>query len=211
VCQLELRSYTGDAAGAARELDALVTQTPREQMGHLQLVRAELAERLGQTDVAARLYARLLAEADGGMDAYVEGAYADLLLDQGQAGKVIDLLKGRERNDGLLLRLAEAYAARGDAAQAAATQTLNARFAAARIRGDRVHQREEARFALRLMKQPAQALALAQQNWQIQKEPADARILIEAARAAGDAKAIEDVRRFKQRAGWTDQRLEALR
>jgi hypothetical protein len=61
---------------------------------------------------------------------------------------------------------------------------LRDRFAAARLRGDRVHQREEARFTLELLKKPQEALLLAQENFRVQKEPADSRILISAARAA---------------------------
>ena len=35
------------------------------------------------------------------------------------------------------------------------------------------------------------ALALARANWNVQREPADLRILVDAARAAGDAAALE--------------------
>ena len=52
------------------------------------------------------------------------------------------------------------------------------------MRGDTVHQREEARFALAAERDPARALRLAQQNWRVQREAADARILLEAAAAA---------------------------
>jgi hypothetical protein len=206
VCTLELRSYTGEAADALVKLDALVQTLPRDMAPQVNLIRAELAERLGRADQAARLYALLLAQ--GGADAYVEGAYADLLLDQGQPAKVVALLKGRERNDALLLRLAEAYAATDNPARHAATQALKARFAAAKVRGDRVHQREEARFAVRLLKQPSTALTLARLNWQVQKEPADARILIEAAQAAQQPEAAQEALRFIASAGWTDKRLE---
>ncbi|MFY9458751.1 MAG: hypothetical protein WAP57_03240, partial [Aquabacterium commune] len=175
--------------------------------GLVQLIRAELAERLGQPEQAALLYQALLLRQS---DAYTEGAYADLLLDQGRAAEVLSLLKGRERNDALLLRLAEAGAAVNDPANAQRVAALRARFAAARERGDSVHRREEARFTLRLLRQPAQALQLAQRNWAVQKEPADARILLEAARAAGVAQPVADMRSFMQRWGWSDRRLEAL-
>ena len=56
---------------------------------------------------------------------------------------------------------------------------------AARRRGDPVHQREEARFVLAVAGDPARALRLAAQNWTIQREPADARVLLEAAAKAG--------------------------
>ena len=206
-CLLELQSYLGEADAAQRGLADLAAKAPRELAGYIQLMRAELAERQGQGREAALLYQTLLLRQP---DAYAEGAYADLLLDQGRAAEVLSLLKGRERNDALLLRLAEAGATVKDPANAARVSALRARFAAARERGDSVHRREEARFTLRLLKQPAQALQLAQRNWQVQKEPADARILLEAARAAGATPPIEEVRTFMRRWGWSDRRLEAL-
>ena len=206
-CSLELRTYRGEADAAQLGLRQLAAQAPREVLGLVQLMRAELAERQGQGREAAALYQTLLMRQ---ADAYTEGAYADLLLDQGKPAEVLTLLKGRERNDALLLRLAEAGAAVNDPANDGRVSALRARFAAARERGDSVHRREEARFTLRLLQQPAQALKLAQRNWAVQKEPADARILLEAARAAGAAQVTQEVRDFMQRWGWRDQRLEGL-
>jgi hypothetical protein len=62
---------------------------------------------------------------------------------------------------------------------------LAARFDATRRRGDTVHRREEARYALEVENDPARALGLARANFAVQKEPADARLLADAARAAG--------------------------
>ena len=56
-----------------------------------------------------------------------------------------------------------------------------------------LHQREQARFELRLMNNPKRALALAKLNWQIQKEPADARIYLEAAIAMHDKNEVTTV------------------
>jgi len=208
-CALELRSLhgeAGDADAAQRGLAELVTRAPRELSGYLNLIRAELAQRQGEPDKAAALYQTVLAAED---DAYTQGAYADLLLDQGRAAEVVSLLKGHERNDALLLRLAQAYVVTGDAALDRSVQALRARFAAAHERGDSVHRREEARFTLHLLKRPQEALRLAQLNWQVQKEPADARILLEAAQAAGEPQAADAVRAFMRRWGWFDKRLEA--
>ena len=88
--------------------------------------------------------------------------------------------------DGLLLRYALALRAQGAAEADQYVEQLRARFEASRRRGDRVHLREEARFALHLEGDPRTALALAADNWMVQKEPADARILLEAALAAND-------------------------
>ena len=139
-----------------------------------------------------------------------KGAFADFLLDRGRANEVITLLERAQRADPLLLRLALAYRAEGHADLAKAIAALQARFDAARMRGDSVHRREEARFALHLLDRPDQALQLAQANWAVQKEPADARILLESARAAGRDADAEPVRAFVRENRLTDQRLAAL-
>jgi Tfp pilus assembly protein PilF len=72
--------------------------------------------------------------------------------------------------------------------------TLEKRFAASRRRGDSVHRREEARFTLRLLGEAKEALRLAKENWQVQREPADVRILLECAIVAKDSATVRWVR-----------------
>jgi tetratricopeptide (TPR) repeat protein len=210
-CLLELQSLRGQADEAQQGLLTLSRQAPRELQPTVQLMRAELAERMGQPQQALAIYQALLLQED---DAYLLGVCADLLLDLGRPAEVLTLLKGRERNDALLMRLAEAGMAMNDpvARRLAQTQVaaLKAKFEAAHLRGDSVHRREEARLALRLLRQPQRALQLARANWRVQKEPADARVLLEAARAAKDQATVASLRGDVQHWGWKDQRLEAL-
>ena len=98
--------------------------------------------------------------------------------------------------DGLLLRLALAQKALQWPEADTTVATLRARFDASRARGDTVHRREEARFQLMLNNDAEAALRLAQDNWNVQREPADLRILAEAAHATGDAAALEMVRQW---------------
>jgi hypothetical protein len=56
-------------------------------------------------------------------------------------------------------------------------------------RGDRIHLREEARFRLELGGDACAALALASEDWQVQRELADARVLLATAVACGGAAA----------------------
>lgn len=206
-CKLELASLQGQAPRAQAGLALLAQRAPGELTPYINLIRAELAERLGLPDEAESLYQSLLAQ---DADAYTEGAYADLLLDQHRPRQVIERLRHWQRNDSLLLRLAQAYVATNDARAIQAIQALRARFAAAHARGDNVHRREEARFTLHLLQQPDKALKLATANWQVQKEPADARILLEAALAAHAPDAAAPVRTFAQQSGWADKRLEGM-
>ena len=152
---------------------------------------AEAEARLGQMAQAEADFKAALAL--GQHDPYLLGAYADVLLDQDRAAEVADLLKNETRADALLLRLAlaESALAPTPAAFPAHVASLSAQFKAGHLRGDFVHQREEARFVLRLRHQPREALRLAQANWQVQREPADVRILLESALAAEDPTAAQ--------------------
>jgi tetratricopeptide (TPR) repeat protein len=160
---------------------------------------------LGETDVRLGHFAE--AEQDlknalalGQRDPYLLGAYADLLLDEGRAPEVVEMLKNETRADALLLRLAlaESKISPPPAEFQDHMAALAARYEAGHLRGDFVHQREEARFTLWLLKKPREALQLAQTDWQVQHEPADARILLESAVAAGDSLAARPVLDFIQ-------------
>jgi hypothetical protein len=133
-------------------------------------------------------------------DPYLLGAYADLLLDEGHAPEVVEMLKDETRADALLLRLALAEAAMSPQPEALKDHmaALSARYEAGYLRGDFVHQREQARFTLWLLKKPQDALRQAQTDWQVQHEPADIRILLESALAAGDPAAARPAVDFIQ-------------
>jgi tetratricopeptide (TPR) repeat protein len=207
-CEAEIDSLSGHAAAAYVKLDGLihdVAPNGAEIPSWLVIIRAEMAERMGNFDLAERDY---LAAVKSNTDAYAKAAYADFLLDRGRPKEVITLLAADQRADQLLLRLALAYQAANRSELNEAIATLSARFAAAHLRGDTVHLREEARFTLHLVKAPAEALRLSRQDWSVQKEPADARGLLEAARAAGDQTAASAVRTTL--AGIEDQRLTPL-
>jgi Tfp pilus assembly protein PilF len=168
---------------------------------------AETEARAGDYDAADRHFRQARAIAEG--DSYLLAAYADFLLDRDRAREVVALLKDKGRNDGLLLRHAIALKRLGDPATQQ-IDDLRARFAAATLRGDASHQREQARFALQLLGDPGQALALAQRNWAEQKEPADARILLEAALALDDAGAARPVLAWLRQTNLEDRALETL-
>jgi tetratricopeptide (TPR) repeat protein len=173
-------------------------------------VLAEALERVGRISEAETDFKKALAL--GQRDPYLLGAYADLLLDQGRAKEAADLLKNENRADGLLLRLALAESALDPrpATCDAHIAALKARFEAGHLRGDFVHQREESRFDLRLLGQSSEALRLAQANWQVQHEPADLRILLESALAAGDPGAAQPALDFMRSNRLEDVELAKL-
>lgn len=185
-CVAAIDGTTGHAEAGAASIEAALRRdadaTPAEKLWALTRL-AEIEDRRGQAARAEAAFREALAQ--GITDGYLLAAYADFLLDHGRPAEVLALLKGRERSDLLLLRLAIAAKATGSPAAAAWRDELAARFDAARLRGDTVHQKEESRFALAVLGDVPRALALAEADYRVQREPADARVLLEAAVAAG--------------------------
>lgn len=168
----------------------------------------EIAQWRGKSDLAEKHYREALAL--GRDDVYLLAAWGDFLLDAGRPQDVLKQLAGWESSDNLLLRLAEAEAALKGANAARLAQMLDDRFAAAKQRGDTTHLAEEARYQLRLRGNAKEALRLAAENYRVQREPRDARILLEAAVAAGDPAAAQVVRDWLAGSGFEDARLQRL-
>ena len=123
---------------------------------------------------------------------------------------MVALLEGRLRTDALLLRHALALKAINAPQAAAPVAQLRERFEASRLRGDPIHQREEARYALYLRGDAPSALRLAQENWRVQKELPDVRILLEAAIAAKDDSTVRSVREWAAQTRMEDVQLSRL-
>jgi Tfp pilus assembly protein PilF len=216
-CAAQLASLTGAAVQAYATLlrAVLLDRTRAETTEGLWslTVLAEIAARLGRNAEAEQHLRSALAL--GPRDGCVLGAYADLLLDQRRFCDVTSLLRNEAGADALLLRRALAAqealstGAEPGAAQALARE-LERRFNAAHQRGDTTHRREEARYRLHLGGQPRAALTLALENWASQKEPADARLVLECALAANDPDAADAVRAFIRRTRLQDVQLAAL-
>ena len=187
VCTASAMSLTGHAPFALRAVTLSLgvnaseaSHAPSVALWALTLT-AEIADRLDDPSAEPRFRAALAVDPK---DPYLLGAWCDWLLDHGRPQEVKLLLAGSTRIDPLLLRLALAEQAIGDPAAAGHIADLAARFEASRLRGDTVHRREQARFTLALLHDPAAAMVVAEANWAVQREPADARGLLEAALAA---------------------------
>lgn len=174
----------GQQQGAALLAHILAEDDGREPAttAWAQTLLAEIDARRGDASAADGWFKKALAA--GPPDAYLLASYSDFLLDEGRAREVLPLLRDRTQADALLLRLALAEKATGAPELAAHVETLRQRFEDSHVRGDTVHRREEAMFRLHLLADSAAALQLARANWEVQREPLDARILLEAAAAA---------------------------
>jgi Tfp pilus assembly protein PilF len=169
---------------------------------------AEMAARLQQNDVAEKYFRSALRI--GITDQFLLGAYSDFLLARQRSAEVIKLLSDWERSDVLLLRLALAGKAAKHPRAADWASQLRDRFQAAALRGDRLHEQEAARFELDIEGDARKALALASSNYQIQKEPRDAEILMRAALAAGEARAAQPALDWLRDSHYEDPALTAL-
>jgi hypothetical protein len=110
----------------------------------------------------------------------------------------------------LLLRLVLAETRLNAPGADAHAGILVARYEAAQLRGDTVHQQEEARFRLQVYHDEKNALVLARENWKVQKEPRDARVLLEAALAAKSPVAASPVVQWLRESRIEDARLRDL-
>lgn len=210
-CRAQVDAVTGHAAEAAAALQAALRQAadadPEQRLWALTRL-AETEERRGAFAAAEAAFREAIAL--GIPDVYLQAAYADFLLDRGRPAEVLTLLKDRGRADVLLLRLAQAARAAGDPAAERLKQELGARFDAARRRGDTTHRKEESRFVLQLLGDVPRALTLARENFAAQKEPIDARILLEAAVAARDPAAAQPALDWMARCGIQSVALQPL-
>ena len=208
-CQGLAQAYGGQLKAGYDTLQATLRQVTDPDSRLWLLTRlGEVAAWRGQTAQAQAHYREALSL--GRDDVYLLAAWADFLLDAGQPAEVVRLLSAWASADSLLLRLTEAETALQQPAAARHRQMLTDRFAAARARGDTTHRAEEARFELRLRNDPTTALRLAQDNYAVQREPRDARVLLEAALAAKAPAGAQAALEWLQRSGFEDARLRQL-
>jgi hypothetical protein len=210
-CSAMVDGLTGKLDSAHDRLADTLAAHPEATAAEKLWVLIRLAEMAQRQDrpLAAESYFRQ-ALGLGITDTFLLAAYADFLLDHKRYGEVVAMLKDRTPSDGLLLRLVLAETRLNLPVAEAHAGTLAARYEAAQLRGDTVHQQEEARFRLQIYHDDKNALVLARENWKVQKEPRDARILLEAALAAKSQAAAAPVVQWLKESRIEDARLRDL-
>lgn len=199
-----LRGAFGTALASLRRLLAVAARDAGTRNWLLTSV-AELESRAGHPVEADAAYRAALAAS---ADAYTTLSYVDFLLQQDRRADALVQLRDQARSDAVLLRLAIA----GRNAQSPDAREMRERLALAALRPEArtTHAREQAMFALWVDRNPEHALALARENVRHQREPLDLLVLAHAARAAGDAAALQETATLAQEIGLHDLRLEAL-
>jgi hypothetical protein len=193
-CAAGVQAVTGDAGRAyefvARQL-ADASDLPAGIAVWLETLAAETAEALGRAGDAETHYQAAL-RADAHPSVYLLVGYADFLLRARRGGEVVTLLADAPPADPLLLRLAIAEKQMGrDVAKR--LEVLGYRLQLALDGLETTHAREAACFALYLLEKPDVALVSALTNWNVQHEAIDARLVLEAALAAGHPEAARPV------------------
>ena len=210
-CTASLYSYTGRARESVALLSTLAGRSPTASpalSAWIYGLLAESCERLGDWAGAEANYRKALSHEPN--DNFLLVAYADLLLDRNRPAEVLPLLANFSQSDTAYLRLALAQAALKSSEASRFAWTMGARFDALAQRGSDYFGREQVRFALHLQRDPRSALAFAQKNWEVQRAPWDARVLLEAARAAGDPQATAPVLAFVRETRLEDPVIDAL-
>jgi tetratricopeptide (TPR) repeat protein len=210
-CFGSLRSYTGKARQGMvllQQVEHSAGRAPADFKAWIEGLLAEDAERLGDWPAAEAHYLDALKLEP--QDNFLLVAYADFLLDRSRPREVLSLLADHVQSDTAFLRLALAQAALRSDQTARYTWIMAARFEALRLRGSEYFGREESRFALLLQHDPQAALDMGLRNWAVQRAPWDARVVLEAALAAGQPQAAAPVLDFLQSTHLEDPVIEPL-
>ena len=210
-CLAENAALRGEVARARSSFVSLLAdrRLPGATAAWLTTSLAELEQRAGNAAAADAAYQAALKLAP---DAYATLAYADFLIEQQRPAQALALLKGQTRSDAVLLRLAIAGTQVGAASATADVAEMRERIALANERPDAkiFHGREQAMFALAVDRDAKRAWELARGNAAQQREPLDLLVLAQAARASGDAAALQQARQLAREIGLRDRRIEGL-
>lgn len=195
LCIAALSLRTGDYATAAKMVDDLLGQSASNPdiSRYLLLTRGEIASRAGDPD-ADHWFVRALALVPD--DVRTLAAYARHLRSRGEHRRIVHLLAKAPATDGLRLQLALAVHALGLPQAAVLTASQGRRYALAHEVGTQPEMRDEAEFLLTLRGNPVAALALAQRNFENQRDYEDVDILRRAAHAAHRPDALAELERW---------------
>lgn len=210
-CTAQLRMSTGHPKQAYAVLTQLAgggKVVPDGIKAWIQGLMGDAARYSGDMQAAQKHFTQALAYSPG--DNFLLADYADFLLDQNRPQEVLDLLKDHTQSDTSFLRLVFAEAALNIPQTQRDIWTMAARFAAMDVAGSHLYRREQTRFVLHLQKDPKRALALAQENWRVQRAPWDVRVYLEAALAAKQPQAAQPVLEFIARTHVSTPHIDAL-
>jgi Flp pilus assembly protein TadD len=182
-----LGSLEGKHAESLRIIERVLENRPLEDSQELPWalsIAAEIAARAGLSEKAEGWYRSALALRP--WDPFLINAFADFLLAEEKPQEALNFLRGQQRTSDVLVRQALARTALNseDPVLTSMLRSLAERFQRLAESTSERHLRTEGRFYLDLAHEPALALEIARANWTEQREPADAVLVLQAARIA---------------------------
>ena len=196
------RLMAGDAVGPAAEVLAWALS-----------VRADLAQRAGALPEAQELLRRAVALAPA--SDYTRLALADVLIARDRLAEAVQVLDTARPSVGVLLRRAIAQSRTHAGYTPESLAALEERLSVSAQRGERTHLREETRLALEFPRADGAAgrqavLALARDNFNVQRETEDIRLFARAAANTRDPAALATLEEWLRRSHYEDIVVDQL-
>lgn len=217
ICQSNIMIRTGLLDKAYRILNALlpvIYKMPVQRQLWLYTSLAEISIQQGHNQQAGRYIEQAieLTEENNIFDDYLSRLHIDYLIQNNRLKQAYELVKDNKNDSALMIRSTVLAKKLGNDETFHKNKiALTRLFEVEKRRGQSRHLREQALFALLVLNNPAEALYLAKQNWVLQKEPEDARILMKAALLVDDNKQLQQVKTSIKKTGLIDQRLDITR
>ena len=216
VCIAQVLGSTGQLARARTLLEKLMAGDAvgpsAEVLAWALSVRADLAQRAGALPEAQDLLTRAVALAPA--SDYTRLALADVLLARNQFAEAVNVLDTARPSVGVLLRRAIAQSRTHAGHTPDSLAELEERLNVSAQRGERTHLREETRLALEFPRADAAgghaALALARDNFNVQRETEDIRLFARAIVAARDPAALATLEEWLQHSHYEDIVVDQL-
>jgi len=223
VCIAQVLGSTGQLARARTLLEKLMAGDavgPGDSVGPSAevlawalSVRADLAQRAGALPEAQDLLTRAVALAPA--SDYTRLALADVLIARNRLAEAVDVLDTARPSVGVLLRRAIAQSRTHAGYTPESLAALEERLSVSAQRGERTHLREETRLALEFPRADAAAgghaaLALARDNFNVQRETEDIRLFARAAAITRDPAALATLEAWLQRSHYEDIVVDQL-
>jgi tetratricopeptide (TPR) repeat protein len=209
-CLAENAALRGETAAARSALQRLLAaaQASPGTVAWLTTTLAELEQRDGQVAASERHWRKAVAADDG---LYARIGYADFLLERNRPAEARAALATAPRTTPSCSAWPSPRP--GCVRRKRSVTWPNSASGWCRSTSDPMPPaptgRERALFALDVEGDPRSALAWARRNATLQREPLDLLVFARAARAAGDAAALDEVRRLRRETALHDRRLDA--
>jgi tetratricopeptide (TPR) repeat protein len=195
------RLMAGDAAGPTAEVLAWTLS-----------VRADLALRAGALPEAQRMLTSAVALTPA--SDYSRLALADVMIARNQLAEAVNILDTTRPSVGVLLRRAIAQSRTDPGHTPDSLAELEERLNVSAQRGERTHLREETRLALEFPHDGAGgrqgALALARDNFEVQRETEDIRLFARAVVVTRDPAALATLKEWLQHSHYEDIVVDQL-